>query len=263
MYKLSVLMPVFNEKNHLKQIVDKVLSIPINKELIIVDDMSTDGTREILETFKSLSEVKIIYNDKNMGKGYSITKAISHATGDVIIFQDADLEYDPNDYFKIIKPIVDGKAEVVYGSRYSGSTRKVETTLHVFGNWFLTRLSNIFSGIFLSDMETCYKAFRRELIQNMIIKSNRFGIEPEITAKIAKLNGLNFFEVPITYNARWYDEGKKIGFMDGVRAIGCIIYFNLFVSPQNSFKINRKEMLEKIRTNSLYPDTKEKLAVNA
>ncbi len=218
---LSIVIPCYNERNSIRAIVDMVLSAPIdNKEIIIVDDKSTDGTVEILKTEIAPLVNKIVYHEMNQGKGGALRTGFSHATGDIVIIQDADLEYNPAEYPSIISPIINGECDVCYGSRFLNQKAKGYKA-NQLANKFLTKLSNAFTHLKLTDMETCYKAFRREIIQSIDIKENRFGFEPEITAKIAK-KGINIKEVPISYNPRTNEEGKKIGFKDGVRAIYCI-----------------------------------------
>ncbi|MFZ9180461.1 MAG: glycosyltransferase family 2 protein [Rickettsiales bacterium] len=225
---LSVIIPCFNEKNTIEKLIQAVLNSSYQKqEIIIIDDFSTDGTREILQEKISPLVHKIIYQPYNQGKGSAIAKGISEANGDIIIIQDADLEYDPKEYLKIITPIIDDKADVVYGSRFiSGECRRVLYFWHRIGNGFLTMLSNIFTNLNLSDMETCYKAFRASIIKPIKIEETRFGFEPEITAKIAKTK-CRIYEVGISYHGRTYEEGKKIGWKDGFRAIFCILKYNL------------------------------------
>lgn len=224
--KLSIVMPVYNEKNTICEIVNKVLAVNlgyIDKELIIVDDFSSDGTKEILKTeIKKLEKVKIIYKNKNRGKTSALKTGFKYAIGDLIIIQDADLEYDPNDYPRLLKPILEGKADVVYGTRFLGEEHRVLFFWHSLGNKFLTFLSNAFTNLNLTDMETCYKVFKTEVIKNIKIKSTRFGFEPEITAKISKMK-YRIYEVPISYYGRDYSEGKKINWKDGVKAIWTII----------------------------------------
>ena len=225
---LSVIVPCFNEIKTLDKVINNIQSSPVkSKEIIIVDDFSSDGSREFLKNVESYN-IKTIFHDKNLGKGAALCSGISLAKGKIIIIQDADLEYDPNQFPDIIEPIVNGKADVVYGSRFQGGQpHRVVYFWHRIGNGFLTLLSNIFTDINLTDMETCYKAFRREIIQQIKIEENRFGFEPEITAKIAKLD-CRIYEVGISYYGRTYKEGKKIGWRDGVWAIWCILKYNLF-----------------------------------
>lgn len=220
-YKLSIVIPCYNESENIVTIVNKVLEVPIaNKEIIIVDDKSTDGTREILETEIKPLVSKIIYHKKNGGKGQALKTGFAHATGDIVIIQDADLEYDPMEYGKVIEPILKREAKVVYGSRFLNRKAKGYLSNRI-ANKFLTMLSNLFTRQKLTDMETCYKAFRREVIQSIDIEEKRFGFEPEITAKVSKKR-IRIKEVPISYYPRTLEEGKKIGIKDGIRAIYCI-----------------------------------------
>ena len=225
---LSIVVPCFNEINTIDEVIQKIKNSPIlNKEIIIIDDYSTDGSKEFLENIKD-EEIKVIFHKKNQGKGAALRTGIGFAKGDVVIIQDADLEYDPEDYPNMIMPIIKNKADVVYGSRFKGGQpHRVVYFWHRIGNGFLTLLSNIFTDLNLSDMETCYKAFRREIIQSIKIEENRFGFEPEITAKISKQN-YRIYEVGISYYGRTYKEGKKIGWKDGVKAIVSILKYNLF-----------------------------------
>ena len=224
---VSVIIPCFNEKQTLKQILKKVENSQVNiKEIIVIDDCSTDGTIQILKSIQN-PLIKIYYHPKNKGKGAALRTGFSKATGDICLVQDADLEYDPDDYPRLIKPILDDKADVVFGSRFQGgSPHRVVYFWHRMGNGFLTLLSNILTDLDLSDMETCYKVFKREIIQSIRIKEDRFGFEPEITAKISKMN-LRIYEVGIAYYGRTYSEGKKITWKDGIRAIYCILKYNL------------------------------------
>ena len=227
--KLTIIIPCFNEVNTIRQIIDKIIEINnYEKEIIVIDDFSTDGSRQILSEIEKISISKLILNERNYGKGYCIKKGIEEATGDIVIIQDADLEYDPSDYKKLIEPIHKNQADVVYGSRFIGSEEKrVLYYWHTVGNKFLTTLSNMFTNINLTDMECCYKAFKTEIIKKIDLKENRFGFEPEVTAKLAKKN-IRIYEVGIKYFGRKYSDGKKITWKDGIAAIYCIIYYNVF-----------------------------------
>ncbi|QWD96887.1 glycosyltransferase family 2 protein [Polynucleobacter sp. MG-6-Vaara-E2] len=227
---LSVIIPCYNEISTIDLIIDAVNAAPYpHKEIIIVDDCSTDGTRErLMNDIESSGRVsKVLYHTANSGKGAALRTGIRAATGDLVIIQDADLEYDPNEYPRLVEPIVNNRADVVFGSRFlGGDAHRVLYFWHRLGNGFLTLLSNMFTNLNLTDMETCYKVFRREIIQGIAIEENRFGFEPEITAKIAKLR-CRIYEVGISYYGRTYDEGKKIGWRDGFRAIYCIIKYGV------------------------------------
>ena len=226
---LSVIIPCFNEKDTIAKIVDKINKLEnLNLEIIIIDDDSNDGTRDILKDKIEGDVSKIIFNDSNYGKGYCVKKGIEASNGDIILIQDADLEYDPSDYAKLVKPIEKGVADVVYGSRFlGGEEKRVLYFWHTLGNKFLTTLSNMFSNLNLTDMEVGYKIFKSDVLKDIELKENRFGFEPEITAKIAKKN-LKIYEVGISYFGRKYSEGKKITWKDGFSALRCIIYYNTF-----------------------------------
>jgi glycosyltransferase involved in cell wall biosynthesis len=229
-FKLSVVIPVYNERQWIRDLLRRVQAVPIAKEIILVDDCSTDGTRDILRELEAEDGVRVVYQTKNQGKGAALREGFKHATGDVILVQDADLEYDPGEYPRLIQPIVDNRADVVFGSRFIGESHRVLYFWHYLANKFLTTLSNMFTGLNLTDMETCYKVFRREVLADIKLKSNRFGFEPEITAKIAKKRSPSWrvYEIPISYSGRTYEEGKKIGLKDAFNALYCIIRYWLF-----------------------------------
>jgi glycosyltransferase involved in cell wall biosynthesis len=233
---LSVVIPVYNERNTLLEILRQVRAVPIQKQIILVDDCSTDGTRDLLhELQQSDPDLTIAFHDRNQGKGAALRTGFQRATGQVVIVQDADLEYDPSQYLQLIQPIVEGKADVVYGSRFIGDKHRVLYFWHSLANKFLTLLSNMFTNLNLTDMEVCYKVFRREVIQGIQLQSNRFGFEPEVTAKIARFHvpatdgrparRCRIYEMPVSYNGRDYREGKKIGWKDGVQALYCIVRY--------------------------------------
>ncbi|HEX3371147.1 MAG TPA: glycosyltransferase family 2 protein [Candidatus Acidoferrales bacterium] len=244
--KVSVVIPVYNERAFIEEVLLRVQASPIEKEIILIDDKSTDGTRGLLEDLDkaqsegkrevyvqngkarlSLSNIRFLFQQENGGKGAALRRGFEAATGEIILVQDADLEYDPRDYPKLLEPIFEEKADVVYGSRFLGGPQRVHYFWHYAGNKFLTLLSDIFTNLKLTDMETCYKVFRREVLQGIKLKSNRFGFEPEITAKISRGNW-RIYEVSISYAGRTYAEGKKITWKDGFSTLWCIIRFNLF-----------------------------------
>jgi len=243
--KVSVVIPVYNEKTTIEEILRRVVDTGVRKEVIIVDDCSSDGTRQMLENLAarqangekevsaqnredslSLNDLRFLFQTVNQGKGAALRRGFKEATGEIVLVQDADLEYDPRDYEKLLEPIVDGRADVVYGSRFLGGPQRVHYFWHYVANRTLTLLSDIFTNLKLTDMETCYKVFRKEVLQGIELKSNRFGFEPEITAKIAKKNW-RIYEVPISYAGRTYEEGKKITWKDGVQALWCIVRYSL------------------------------------
>ncbi|GAB4330447.1 MAG: glycosyltransferase family 2 protein [Calditrichia bacterium] len=224
---LSVVIPVYNEINTLEEIIRRVEAAPYRKELIIVDDCSTDGSREFLQSLKK-EHIRVFYHEKNMGKGAALNTGFKHCAGNLVIVQDADLEYDPAEYPKLVMPVLKHGADVVYGSRFTGEgPHRVHLFWHYVGNKLLTLFSNMFSNLNLTDMETCYKLFRREVLQNIQIESRGFGVEPELTIKISRL-GVKIFEVGISYSGRNYEEGKKITWKDGVVALWTILKFGLF-----------------------------------
>ena len=233
---LSIVIPCYNEERTVHFILDKVLQTKLtaglSKELILVNDCSTDKTREALEHYVSQHPeitFMLLHHEVNMGKGAALHTGIRHATGDVVIIQDADLEYDPREYNILLQPIIDGHADVVYGSRFAGGRpHRILFFWHTIGNKFLTFLSNMMTNLNLTDMETCYKVFKREIIQSLDLKERRFGFEPEVTAKISRIKGIRIYEVGISYYGRTYEEGKKIGWRDGFRAIYCILRYGFF-----------------------------------
>ncbi len=225
--QLSVIIPVYNEAETLDPIVAAVAAVPVEKEIILVDDGSTDGSREKLQQFENQDGIRVLYHERNQGKGAAIRTGVAAAEGDLVIIQDADLEYDPREIPLLMQPILSGRADVVYGSRFMGAgPHRVLYFWHYLGNQFVTLLSNMLTNLNLTDMETGYKLFRREVIQSITIEESRFGLEPEITAKVAK-GHWRIYEIGISYSGRTYEEGKKIGWKDGLRAIWCILKYNL------------------------------------
>jgi glycosyltransferase involved in cell wall biosynthesis len=243
--KASVVVPVYNERATIEEILVRIQAVDLEKEIIVVDDGSTDGTRELLSEVARCAgaggmmilpqsgrelrtdNVRVYLQPKNQGKGAALRRGFEAARGEIIIVQDADLEYDPQDYFGLIDPIVRGRADVVYGSRFQGGAHRVLFFWHSVGNWFLTTISNVFTNLNLTDVWTCYKAFRREVLQGIRLQENGFGFEPEVTAKVARVN-CRIFEVPVTYCGRTYAEGKKIRWKDGVSGVWCVLRYNLF-----------------------------------
>jgi len=226
--KLSVVMPIYNERNTLPRIVSGVLGVPLDIELLCVDDGSKDGSREILAKLeREHRQVRVLLQSRNMGKGAALRRGIQEASGDFVLIQDADLEYDPREYSELLGPLLEDKADVVYGSRFMGSgPHRVLYYWHSVGNWVLTTMSNMLTNLNLTDMETCYKVFRREVIQSIPLEEDRFGFEPEVTVKVAKRN-LRVYEVGISYSGRTYEEGKKIGWKDGFRALWCLLKYSV------------------------------------
>jgi len=226
--KLSIVIPVFDERDTIEEVIRRVrlIDVGMEKELLVVDDGSSDGTQDVLKTI-SYPEVKVFFHKKNQGKGAALRTGFSKASGDIVLIQDADLEYDPGDYPVLLSPILDGRADAVYGSRFLGGTHRVLFFWHYMGNKLLTLLCNMFSNLNLSDMETCYKVIKKDYLDRITLKSKRFGFEPEVTIKLAKLKA-KIYEVPISYSGRDYSEGKKIGWKDGIAAVFHILRFKFF-----------------------------------
>ena len=232
--KISIVIPVYNESATLEEILERVRAVELETEIILVDDGSSDGSRDLVRQLASDGRVMAVFHDENRGKGAALRSGIAVARGDVVLVQDADLEYDPQDYARLLEPIANGRADVVYGSRFAGGeSHRVLYFWHAVGNRLLTQLSNIFSNLNLTDMEVCYKVFRREVIQSLNLREDRFGFEPEVTARLARYRTadgarLRIYEVGISYAGRTYEEGKKIGWRDGLRAVWCILRYNLW-----------------------------------
>ena len=248
--KLSIVIPVYNEANTIRNLVDVVIKSAnalegiSSYELVVVDDGSKDGTRDILERdFRHLNQVRIFMQPYNQGKGAAVRRGFQEVSGDIVLIKDADMEYDPQDYKVLLSPILQRKADVVFGSRFKGETTRILFFWHMLGNNALTFFSNMLTNLNLSDMETCYKVFRTAIVKNMTLTANRFGIEPELTAKVAKIRGIRIYEVPISYYGRTYDEGKKIGWRDGIAALWFIFKFNILTSYEKSFKVAPKEIV--------------------
>ncbi len=229
---LSIVIPVYNENKLLPEILRQVegVALPgdLTRQIVLIDDHSTDGTTDILKQMaEDRPDYKVVFHEKNQGKGAALRTGFQYATGDIVLIQDADLEYDPRDYPRLLAPILEGRADVVYGSRFVGETHRVLNYHHFLGNKVLTRLSNMCTGLYLTDMECCYKVFKREVLERFTIQEPRFGVEPEITAKLARMKDIRIYETPVGYNGRSYEEGKKINWKDGVSAIRCILKYRL------------------------------------
>lgn len=230
--KLSIVIPVYNERSLLPTVVERVRAVPLpeglGREIILIDDRSTDGSREWLQDLaREQPDIIVRFHEANRGKGAALRTGFAEAGGDVIVVQDADLEYDPREYPRLLQPIIDGRADVVFGTRFLGETHRVLYYWHSVGNWLLTTLSNMLSNLNLTDMECCYKMFRREILEQIVLQEDRFGFEPEVTAKVARLR-CRIYEVPVSYSGRTYAEGKKINWKDGFSALRCILRYNLF-----------------------------------
>lgn len=226
-FLLSVVVPIYNEAGTVEEVIRRIRNCGIRSEIILADDASTDGTRQVLERHRGEPDIRLIFHERNQGKGAALRSGFAQCRGDVIVIQDADLEYDPADFARLLQPIIENQADVVFGSRFTGDSQRVLYFWHSAGNRFLTLVSNLFTNLNLSDIETCYKMFRREIIEQIAptLRENRFGIEPELTAKVARLPGVRIYERPISYSGRTYAQGKKIGWRDGFRALWCILRY--------------------------------------
>jgi glycosyltransferase involved in cell wall biosynthesis len=226
-FLLSVVVPIYNEAGTVEEVIRRVRNCGIRAEIILADDASTDGTRQVLERHRGEPDIRLIFHERNQGKGAALRSGFAECRGDVVVIQDADLEYDPADFARLLQPIIENQADVVFGSRFTGDSHRVLYFWHSAGNRFLTLVSNLFTNLNLSDIETCYKMFRREIIEQIAptLRENRFGIEPELTAKVARLPGVRIYERPISYSGRTYAQGKKIGWRDGIRALWCILRY--------------------------------------
>ncbi|HTM55717.1 MAG TPA: glycosyltransferase family 2 protein [Pirellulales bacterium] len=226
-FLLSVVVPVYNEAGTVEEVIRRIRNCGIRSEIILADDASTDGTRQVLERHRGEPDIRLIFHERNQGKGAALRSGFAQCRGDVVVIQDADLEYDPADFARLLQPIIENQADVVFGSRFTGDSQRVLYFWHSAGNRFLTLVSNLFTNLNLSDIETCYKMFRREIIEQIAptLRENRFGIEPELTAKVARVPGVRIYERPISYSGRTYAQGKKIGWRDGFRALWCILRY--------------------------------------
>lgn len=253
--KLSIVIPVYNERDTIKEVISRVASTPFDKEIVVVNDCSTDGTREVLESLDRKDvEIRVFHHEENQGKGAALRTGFANVHGEIVIIQDADLEYTPDDYGRLVQPIEDGLADVVFGSRFLGGTHRCHLYWHSVVNRGLTWLSNMCTNLNLSDMETCYKVFHIDVVRRIQIESDRFNVEPELTAKVAQMR-CRVYEVPISYFGRDYSEGKKIGWRDGVQAIWSILHFNLFSSPLEPLPRDRRRRSQTVTGGEVVRET--------